>query len=205
MKGKLIKFLSSSPTGGPRTCCWKEAESLRKSRTEHGSQIPVCGDTCSQANMNEQGKRPAPSPAPWGYFNICVFLEVWWLQYRRNIRVHTRLCIFLSTVPYLAPTPYKVLCSLLWVQALEWTTQLISILNHQGKRVRPVKASVAYNGTFHLKTSIFKKFLASVAFLGIYQNHFHDFFELCPTFSEILIGHSVAGRIVGLGEWAECT
>jgi len=64
---------------------------------------------------------------------------------------------------------------------------------------------MAYNETFHLKSSIFKKFLASMAFLGIYQNHFDDFFELCPTFSEILIGHSVAGRIVGLGEWAECT
>lgn len=203
MKGKLIKFLSSSPTGSPRTCCWKEAESLRKSGTEHGSQIPVCGDTSSQANMNEQGK--GPSPSPWSYFNICVFLQVWWLQYNRNIIVRTHLCIFLSTAPYLAPTPCKVLWSLLWVWALEWTTQLISILNHEGKRVRPVKASLAYNGTFHLKTSIFKKFLASMAFLGIYQNHFHVFFELCPTFSDMLIGHSVAGRRVGLGEWAECT
>lgn len=151
-----------------------------------------------------KGSAPSPSPTPWGYVNVCVFLEVWCLQYRRNIMVNTYLCAFLSIVPYLEPTLYKALCSLLWVWALEWATQLTSILNHQGKRVKPIKASMAYNGTSHLKTSIFKKFLASVTFLGIYQNHFHDFFALCPRFSETLACYPVAGRIVGLGEWAEC-
>lgn len=113
MKRKLIRFLSFSPAGGPRTSTLGRQRSLRSNVG-----LNIVETSTPHPEERARGSHPLFLSLPKAV-NTHICLETWLVPESRNTIVYTHLCVFPSTVTYLQFIASKPLCPLFWAPTLK--------------------------------------------------------------------------------------